>query len=565
MLDFLIFYFCFFFLLLSIIGYGQLISDIILKNNSLEDKQLYSGFIGVIFITLLSLINNLIFKEKLIINIIIHFLGLITSIFYLIKKNNRKKYYKEIFLFSLFALSMILLSKTNEDFKYYHLPITKFIYENSLVIGLSNLGHGYKLVSSLFYLNSTFVFPYVKFYLFHFIYAYFLIFFNFFCIKKIFSLNQAKIIKIFYLIAFIYFNLSFNRFAEFGTDKIGQLLGVILSIDLISKIINDDNKSKLEDYLLIFVPCLFYLITLKLYFLPWFLLFCFFVIYSKEKYIFNSYFKSNSFIISFLLLFIFFLTNLINSGCIFPLFEISCFNFFDWRISSEEINHLSLWLEFWAKAGAGPGFLSELPKEVYVKNLNWVENWYEKYFLKKVIDQLALYLFVVIFVFFAFFHIETTKKKNINFNYFIILFTFGILFFIWFLKIPQLRYNGYLSCFIFFSYIFIILFSKFKIKEKNFVKKIKIIFLATLLLVNIKNIKRIHDEFNRQDSYKFKNFPFYTIPKAEYKIVASLDNFKVHYPKTHCWDAPSPCSKEAGENTIKLLKKNNFIIIKKNK
>ena len=44
----------------------------------------------------------------------------------------------------------------------------------------------------------------------------------------------------------------------------------------------------------------------------------------------------------------------------------------------------------------------------------------------------------------------------------------------------------------------------------NFNKKKFINFLILgLLVLNIKNIDRINSEFERNDFYKFKNFPFY--------------------------------------------------------
>ena len=42
--------------------------------------------------------------------------------------------------------------------------------------------------------------------------------------------------------------------------------------------------------------------------------------------------------------------------------------------------NLSIWLEQWAKAGAGPNFRVQNVSE-YIQNFNWFTNWIDKYFL----------------------------------------------------------------------------------------------------------------------------------------------------------------------------------------
>ena len=47
--------------------------------------------------------------------------------------------------------------------------------------------------------------------------------------------KNDQIIKYLYILSFAFFNVSFNRLAEFGTDKIGQLLIIILVIKLFER------------------------------------------------------------------------------------------------------------------------------------------------------------------------------------------------------------------------------------------------------------------------------------------------------------------------------------------
>ena len=167
----------------------------------------------------------------------------------------------------MFTVSALLISKTNDDFSYYHLPFTKYLTEHKIIFGMGHLNHGYNLLSSLFFLNSIFYLPKIEFYSFHFTIIFFSYFFNFFVLNEIFNSKNHEIIKFLYLLSFTYFNLSFNRLAEYGTDKPGQLLIVILVIKLL-QIVSFEKKENQVKQILFLIPLLAYCITLKTYFLP---------------------------------------------------------------------------------------------------------------------------------------------------------------------------------------------------------------------------------------------------------------------------------------------------------
>ena len=81
------------------------------------------------------------------------------------------------------------------------------------------------------------------------------------------------------------------------------------------------------------------------------------------------------------------------------------------------------------------------------------------------------------------------------------------------------------------------------------------------LIVNLKNSFRIYDEFNRNDKFKFNDFPFYTIVQQEYKKTKFLDNFHVYSPHGgYCWKIPSPCG---NPENIYVTKKNGYFFISK--
>ena len=146
---------------------------------------------------------------------------------------------------------------------------------------MGNLLHGYKLISSLFFLNSSFYLPLIEYFSFHFSLLFFLIFFNFFLLKEILSKQTHDVTKILYLFAFIYFNLSFNRLAEYGTDKAGHLLIVILIIKIFQISCFDKDKNNVKN-LIFLIPLLAFCISLKTYFIPYLLLgFTIFLLDSK--------------------------------------------------------------------------------------------------------------------------------------------------------------------------------------------------------------------------------------------------------------------------------------------
>ena len=62
---------------------------------------------------------------------------------------------------------MAFISKTNEDFPYYHLPMSLQLVENKLQFGLGNINIAYNHFSSLFHINSLFYLPVTKEYLFN--------------------------------------------------------------------------------------------------------------------------------------------------------------------------------------------------------------------------------------------------------------------------------------------------------------------------------------------------------------------------------------------------------------
>ena len=94
----------------------------------------------------------------------------------------------------------------------------------------------------------------------------------------------------------------------------------------------------------------------------------------------------------------------------------------------------------------------------------------------------------------------------------------------WLNTVPQFRF-GFSLIIIFIYLIFsYILNLRIYLNKKNFFH----ILIVGLLVLNFKNLNRIQAEFERNDFYKFKNFPFYNekIIKNDY---SNLNIKKIFY------------------------------------
>ena len=546
-----IFIFYFYFFLISFVGYSFGFCNIINVRYKSVNKGLIC-FLGFFIITLFSYISIFFIKHGFFHNFIIHIIGVILFFILVNQKVLDRKFIVNLFKISLLVFLGLLISKTNDDFPYYHLPFTMILVENKIQFGIGNLNTAYNHISSLFFLNSTLYMPYIKHYSFNFINIYFLIFVNLYFYCELLEKKINKINFLFYLnlLFFILINVSFSRIAEYGTDIQGQFLAIILLIEL-SKIINFENYSKKNDALILLTVLIFYLITLKTLFVVY-LIFPFIIIYySKSKLLLlknNLIFSYLFFIFLFFTLFL--IHNFINSGCLIYGFKFLCFGGTKifWGIPVDEILQRRIWIETWAKAGAAPNFRIE-NLEFYLSNFNWVSNWLHMHFFTKISDFI-LVLFTIIFgTFFTFFSYKKITNKNnnkkIDYKFYIIYLVILALFIIWFVNHPTIRYGGYtiISALFFFPVAkYLIIFFQ---SNKNVKKKLNILIIVTFLIFNFKNLFRIAYEFKRNDFYKFTNFPFYQSETGTFqKYYTSSGHLLYKADGTvgnYCWALPTPC------------------------
>ncbi len=508
----------YFFILYSIVGYGKIYTLI----DPNYQASSFDGLIGIAVLILISYSSNLIFSHNYLHNLVIISFGFLFFLFDLKKNFNlRISEYKVLTLIFLIIFIGILMYKNHDDFYYYHFPYTVILTNFEKLFGLGNLNHGFRTPSSIFYLNSLFYLPGIKYFLMNSGAIFILGFSNFIIYKNIkeqIKNKEFNHILFLSILSIIYINSSFARIAEHGTDRSALILIFLMSIYYLKSL----NFSKIhftQKYIYNYYTKLTILfaiiVSLKVFYLIYSIIFIiwFFQIRKYLNYhsLFALLFKNYiSYIFLIIILFTIF-TIFSNTGCLLYPASITCFENFDWSIPLQQVDQMHLWYEQWSKAGASPNFRVENP-ELYVTKLNWLNNWIQMYFFTKVSDQLFIISLISLFVFLMF--KSKLKKNNIKFNYKIFYLSLIFLFIEWFYNHPALRYGGYtLLALIFFIPLSIHLGKySYNYNYKKLEKKINIILILIILIFVSKNIIRINKEYDKYGYNPLDN-PFFNLNK----------------------------------------------------
>ena len=497
-----IFIFFYIFILFSTIGYGFLISKVVNRYN-ISNNLGYLGLSGLFFLGIYSYASSIFLKHNYLHNSLILLIGFISFLYFI--KINLNKYKSHIihFLIIFFIIFFSsLIYKMHDDFPYYHFPYSYILTQNNLIVGLGQLNLGFRTPSSLFYLNSIFYLPFIKFYIFMMPAILILGFVNLIIYEKIinnFKVKNINYITYFGLLVLIFINIFFYRIGEHGTDKSAQILIFLLVIEILIFIELNNLSSKIlsKVYLLIGL-----IISLKAFYMLYSIIFLilFFEVLKKKK-LFESiiFFLKNSFFIPFFIFFILIISSyFINTGCLVYPVSFTCFENFSWSISKLEVIEINNWYELWSKAGAGPNHRVENPLE-YISYFNWTGNWIDKYFFNKVSDFL---LGVIFLIFFVNLFLYSSQKKKIDFPKIkILLFLLFLLLTEWFYNHPALRYGGYA---VIISITFLILsirLNKYQFQIHSLKKRFNMLILITIIVFLGRNINRV---INEMDVYSYK-------------------------------------------------------------
>ncbi len=469
-------------ILSSTIGYGLIITRFLRLENFNYNYGLV-GILGLFFLSIIASITHLFIPHNYVHNISIILLGFITLI--ILDKNKFEKFKYLLIIFALLFIC-ILISKTNEDFGYYHLPNSLQFAQQKLQFGLGNLNHGFKHISSLFMIMSLNYLPVFNFYLFNLTNLLFLTFFVTFIVFEIYSknkknLNLSNILLSFLLILFL---TKFARLAEYGSDLSGQIIISIFIFYVLEFFYNNKiNQFEKIYYLKISLILMAFAVSLKFILVIYSTFYLiFFLIIKNKNFFFLNLIKSNCLVFVFTTLVIFIFLNFSATGClIYPVTTLCFPEIFDWAVSSDVINYLNLHYELWSKGGKGPNISVENVEE-YIKFINWLPHWFSVYFIGKFSDYLLVTIFLIfVFSFFFIKDIFSTKKilKNSSENKFFYL-NLLLIFFLWFFNFPTLRYAGYIVVFLLMIYPFSnFIAKKIDFSAKENIKKLTIVFIIS--------------------------------------------------------------------------------------
>ena len=545
----------------SILGYGFLLSRIIDKD-LLSYNLGYQGLLGILFLTFISYLTIFFMKHGYVHNIIVHIIGVSSFAIYFKKKISFIDIKKFLIIFSILFVGLLII-RNHDDFNYYHLTYSLGLTEHKIFMGLGQFSQGYRYHSSLFFFNSIIFLPYIKYYLFHSLGWFTLVFVNY-LILDFLLFNKARELKFeyfFYLFLILFINIKFSRIGGYGTDLSSQMI-LMTIFPLIYSTLQTNIKSNLfKSNLFIIILLITYTVTLKSFFILSFLFLISFLFLYDFKKIFNIVIFSKTFIFSITLILLLIAVNLSYTGCaIYPVKSTCLSDQLSWALEKDYVGRMYNWVQQWSKSGASSTYRVENPEE-YIKGFNWVSNWYQRYFLykfKELILGLSVTIFILLFLFRGPKKEFLNKKKNKNL---LILFLITlILFFEWFYNHPALRYGGY---YLFCIIVFIPFCYYFSKKKFFFIKKKKVIIsliCISFIIFCFRNIERIKEE---HQIVKENNFPLFFSPQQNFKKFKFNYGTNLYVPTDHsgCWAIKTPCVFGV-EGTI-VDKKWGYIIFRK--
>lgn len=190
---FLQFYFLLFFSFISISGFGIIFSSLFKKKINYHNTNDNNFFNGILLLLPICYIKIFLFDIDVLLSIFVFLIG----IFFYFKKFEKSSFLLELLITLIFFIG-IIISKTHEDFFYYHLQYIREISSDKFIFGLAVADIKYFYGSSIAYLQSMYIFESDKFNFIHIpIFLFYLSTLIFF-LKKIF-LEKTFNIKFFFL------------------------------------------------------------------------------------------------------------------------------------------------------------------------------------------------------------------------------------------------------------------------------------------------------------------------------------------------------------------------------
>ena len=486
--------------LCSFIGFGFILNNLFLIKKTNNQNIFNYFFLGLVFIIPLSFFNYLLIGNFFLINILIF----ITGLFFFFKNAKLVDFKINLLIVFLFFTGL-LISKTHEDFSVYHFQHIKELSDGSLIFGLANLDSRYFYASIYSYVQSIYKFNYFDLNLINIpIYLIYLSLVGYLFIE---ISKKRKIYICSFMISLIIF--KFKRLSEFGYDYIGQFILLYIFIEyIINKENNSSNKN--TELLLIYFTSILIKIT-NIYFLP--IILFYFILKKKLNNLFN--YKKLIFV-SLILVFTFSANSFLKTGCLNYFVKKSCISNQKnpWVFEYSNIENSKKISKNWSRGFYHQNIIKYSEKE-YNKNFNWLNNWFSQHFIKKILPFIFILVSILLIQKFFVFNKSVKNKKNL---FFLVGSIISLL--LWLINFPQFRFGfaGIIILFLTASEIF------FGLSKGVNLRRFYTILIIGVIYFNLHNISRISSEFNREDIYKFSNFPWFSLPELKF-TTHSINNF----------------------------------------
>ena len=526
------------------------------KKYFLKEEKIISNLdllYGLFFLISFSLIANFFFALKYFSFLIIIF-GLIFFITGLKKKQIEINFFYHFII--LFFLTVIIYQNgDNVDSPMYHLQIIKWLLNEKIAFGLSNLE--IRFGSSSLWFNLIAILK-IKLNNFTNIYTFNLIPFSILIYQISEKKNQLSYLFLLLSISFIFLfsflhpfanGVILNHLHNTELDTVGMIF-YILSFFLFLKFFEDE---KIETLRLLILSCsISILIKISYIGISIFLLFSLFNFYRLRL---NLIFKDKIFKFLLFIVLLWFIKNLIISGClIFPI-TFTCLTL-DWAPNINEIDFHAKEIKGYARDTTDRLRYTDFNHTIY--SLDWFKPWFKDYAINTAFLQIS---FIVVFVSFIFLItsnflslLDNKFKKKIKF-YLIVFILFLPNFYIWF-QAPEIRFGWgtiiSFSCFLVASLLYHLkLLKNFNLR---FYQSITILILAILIYDNKNNLSF----YNLKTPY-IKNTDYSKIFKFR-----EINGFQIYKSSNwRCYDFEEICINSEKEK-YKIEKKLGYFHIQSN-
>ena len=575
-------------------SYGVFFNYIFLRKYNFLDFDLGEiTIVGFFFLLIISIF----FHFFIPINYIFTTSILIIALFYFLLnfyKFEKKNSYKILIIFLISFIGFIS-SKSHPDFEWYHLPYLNYIQNYKIVLGIVNISDFLGYSQTWNDIIAVFRIPIIDYRVANFAPVVFCICIVCSLLKYAKTTNNQSI-KVFIYLILLFVISKYYKFNEYGGHVPPIFLAFLINVYFFIFIIegNETNKNSLIFKTFIFSFFLIFLRVNYLFILP---IISYFLIFHLKS-VFKFLLDKKIFLLLIFITLIFFIKNILVSGCLYYPIDFTCFSSvkISWSVgpeyAKERLDLIKALARGWSSYVMIDGNISSridyfdplqkgliLNPSEYLSTFkySWISYWSTTGDAKKLLNNCFIVFFCFLFLLFKSNILKVFQKKNYLYKkYLIIFFVFSIQIFFCYLLTPQTIYGADVASIVFLSFI-----SSFFLQNINFNHKISKISLSFLFIISLgyfeyKNLFRVYDEFinekitfskpwlNAKENYLNVDYYKYTINNHTFNVKNKQKNRHNGLPD-YCGNIPMFCLPEDRKICINNIKiKNRYYFVEGN-